>query len=1229
MKSFNHYYTTHDDLKAYLVSQNIQDNRQLLIQVFTSLDDRAEILAMRDSIVSLLPSATLIGATTDGEICSGKVTTMTTVVSMTQFEDTTLKAALVENCAESYENGKILAETLITAETKVLISFSDGLHCNGEAFLEGVSSVSEDVVVAGGLAGDNARFIQTHTFTKDAISSTGSVGVALNNRALYIHTDYSFNWLSIGNKMRVTKAEGNRLYTVNDLSAVDIYQKYLGRDVAANLPAVGIEFPLIIHKEKGMIARAAVLSHEDGSLSFAGNFSTGDEVTFGYGDAEMVLNYSIEAQYAMSERPVESIFIYSCMARRRFMPTLIENEIAPFQQLAEVSGFFTYGEFFSCEEGKALMNQTMTILGMSESSELPKHIELKPATNADLNSYQKSIKALSHLLNVTTKDMDEKHSALKETTELIRAKKESLKQAQEIGHFGSWEIDLVTKKSIWSDESYRIYRVDPEKVEPTLDTFMSRIIEADREKAAEALASLEDGGQKTCELRVKRDDGVEITVLLNAKMIFDKNGQPAKLIGTTLDITEQVDLIQKNRELATIIEKSSTEIYMVNRDTYQFVYVNEEATKKLGYTQEEMLRKDVFDINEKLEQVHVEELKEQLFQKEMVFNRATRVTKDGHKYPVQSYIQLGKYNNRDVIIIISIDITELVTSELKQKRQEKILEQIHDSVVSIDLNGKITHWNHGATEIHGYLPEECIGHSIEMLLPEKEHGQFKWIMQQTLLHGEFHDQVQKLTKSGKVIYADISLTLLSNDVKEPIGFTCYTQDITQKKEIEAQLQEQTKQLNFQAYHDILTELPNRSLFDDRLEQAIVSAQRHGEKFALLFLDLDNFKQINDTLGHHFGDEVLRQVSHRLKSSLRDADSLARLGGDEFTIIVPGLQSSSSAAKVAQNILDVMKPVFEINDHALHISVSIGISLFPKDSTLKHDLLKYADTAMYRAKDEGRDNYQFYASDMTILAFEKAVLERSLRVALEQDQFKIYYQPQIDARNNTLVGMEALVRWEHPEMGFVMPDKFIPLAEETGIIKELDRFVMRQAMQDISGWYKAGLNPGVLSLNLSMKQLMSSDFIAVLKEMRTAYDFVDKKLELEITESQMMHDPMRSIEILQTLHEMDIEIAIDDFGTGYSSLAYLKRLPVDTLKIDRSFIMDLPGDEEDSAISKAVIALAQSLNLTIIAEGVENSAQIEFLLENGCHYIQGFYYSKALNREDMEIFIKNNKIIERS
>jgi diguanylate cyclase (GGDEF)-like protein len=439
-------------------------------------------------------------------------------------------------------------------------------------------------------------------------------------------------------------------------------------------------------------------------------------------------------------------------------------------------------------------------------------------------------------------------------------------------------------------------------------------------------------------------------------------------------------------------------------------------------------------------------------------------------------------------------------------------------------------------------------------------------------------------------------------------------------------QEHIKQrelLEHQAYYDALTELPNRALFQDRLRQTILSSKRNNEMFALLFLDLDQFKKINDSLGHHVGDEVLIQVAKRFKNVLREEDTLSRLGGDEFTIILKNIKSGKSAATVAQKLLNSMKTPLEVSHHTLHISSSIGISIYPNDATTQEDLLKYADTAMYKAKDEGRNNFQFYSSEMTQQAFEKVVMENSLRVAIQEKQFEVYFQPQYDAPNNKIIGMEALVRWIHPHIGIISPMEFIPLAEENGLIVSIDKLVMQEAMQQFSQWYKEGLNPGKLALNLSMRQLNENNFIVDLLKTMKENNFHASWLELEITEGQMMQHPEQSIKKLQRLSDMGIELAIDDFGTGYSSLSYLKKLPLHKLKIDQSFIRDIPGDGDDVAITKAIIAIAKSLNLKLIAEGVETQEQKDFVVTHHCNTIQGYFYSKPITKEAMGKLLHNS------
>jgi len=989
MKTLNTYYSDKKYFQNFITEHNIVDNKRMLIQIFTSYTDETNIAAMLKEIASLFPQAAIIGSTTAGEICSGRVSTGKHVIALTQFENTELNTVFIdgrEEALESFEIGKKLSESIDGEDAKLLITFLDGLNSNGEEYLNGIAALHGDLTIVGGMAGDNGEFRDTFVFNGEHITSHGAVGVVLSNPDLYIHTDYSFNWLPIGKAMTITKVEKNRVYTIDDIPVHDIYEKYLGEEVARELPAIGTAFPLIVEKENGPVSRAMLSTHKDGSLSFAGDLKKGDTVHFGYGDIEMILNGSIETEKNIVGHPIESIFVYSCMARRAFMPNLIESEILPFQELATVTGFFTYGEFFSFHGKYELFNQTMTILGLSESERVEQR-SIHRSKNS-LNEYQKMTKALSHLLNVTTKEAAEELALLKKNTELIKAQKEALDEIQEIGHFGSWEIDLKKDTAKWSKRSFEIYQLDPKTTQPTLDTFLSRVIEQDKNIVYNGLKNLQDGEKKTATVRVKRGDGEIITILLNAKMLFDDEGEPEKIIGTTLDITEQLRLKQENRELADIIEHYSGEVFILELGTFRCLYVNGMAIRKLGYTDEEICHLSILDINRSITNKQLRDMEKKIRANVTVFDRTIYTKKDGSEYPVQIYAQYGKYHNKDAMIIFNIDITHLVAVEKKEIQQAQILEQIHDAVISCDLDNKIIHWNHGATEMLGYNALKMIGKSIEILYPEDEFKKAQWIKMQTLLYGSYHDHIRKVTKEGKIIYADISASVLRDEKKRVIGVTYYSQDITHKKEIEKKLQEQTNKLNFQAYHDPLPQLPNRTLFNDRLEQTIAHAQRHDKKFGVFFIDLDNFKQINDTLGHHIGDEVLKIVAQRLLDCIRDEDTVSRLGGDEFTLLVHELATPESAAKIAEKMLNAMKEKITFGEHKLYVTSSIGISLYPQDSIHKNDLLKYADSAMYKAKEEGRNNYQFYSTEMTNLAVEKAMMEGEVVVKEKENTKKI-------------------------------------------------------------------------------------------------------------------------------------------------------------------------------------------------------------------------------------------------
>ena len=477
-------------------------------------------------------------------------------------------------------------------------------------------------------------------------------------------------------------------------------------------------------------------------------------------------------------------------------------------------------------------------------------------------------------------------------------------------------------------------------------------------------------------------------------------------------------------------------------------------------------------------------------------------------------------------------------------------------------------------------------------------------------------------KNGTWVWILARGKALYDENKKAIRMVGTHTDIT-KETNERAAQQHT--LEHQAHHDALTKLPNRLLFHDRLSQGIEKAKRYKTHLAVFFIDLDRFKQINDSLGHDVGDKVLEEVSDRLMEVTRQNDTLARLGGDEFTILMEDLHKAQDASLLAEKILKSLLEPINIKGHILYISSSIGIALYPEDADDAISLLKYADAAMYKAKDEGRNKFEFYSAEMTRAASKNLLIEASLREALDKEQLEVYYQPQIDGVTDELIGMEALVRWNHPKDGLVSPGVFIPIAEETGLIILIDRWVMQTAIKQVVKWRKDGLNPGKLALNLAMKQLQSKQCTQLITDMLEDAGCKPEWIALEVTEGQIMKNPEQAIVILKEISQMGIELAVDDFGTGYSSLTYLKRLPIDKLKIDQSFVRDLPFDEEDIGISRAIIALSQALYLDVIAEGVETKEQRDFLVENGCRNIQGYFYSKPIPALEMEIFLKEKNI----
>ena len=489
----------------------------------------------------------------------------------------------------------------------------------------------------------------------------------------------------------------------------------------------------------------------------------------------------------------------------------------------------------------------------------------------------------------------------------------------------------------------------------------------------------------------------------------------------------------------------------------------------------------------------------------------------------------------------------------------------------------------------------------------------------------FHD-ISKIDKNTVIQNRDRLIIFVTSVFVLILLFYYYIYTVKYKKFIQSvntrlgrEVQNKTKELQHIANHDSLTGLPNRLLFLDRLEQSIKQSKRNHTSVSVLFLDLDRFKEVNDTYGHDVGDRLLQKVSEKLSSVIREGDTVSRLGGDEFTIIINDLHEND-IINITQKIITLMQEKIFIEDISVYTTFSIGISNFPQDGETPAILLRNADTAMYKAKESGKNQYQFYNPHMTVLALQRASIEHDLRLAIENDELIPYFQVKMDALEEKIIGAEVLVRWNHPSKGLVFPGEFIGIAEDTGLIISIDKIMMQKTLIIMQQWQEEGLLTGTISINLSVKQLEREECLGNLSKLLKQYSVDAKNIELEITENQIMRNPQAAIKILNSIRNLGIHISIDDFGTGYSSLSYLKQLPINKLKIDKSFIDNLPQDTDDVAIVKAIIALAENLGLEIIAEGVESKEQLDFLVSNGCSNIQGYYYSKPLPAKDYKEFL---------
>jgi diguanylate cyclase (GGDEF)-like protein/PAS domain S-box-containing protein len=556
---------------------------------------------------------------------------------------------------------------------------------------------------------------------------------------------------------------------------------------------------------------------------------------------------------------------------------------------------------------------------------------------------------------------------------------------------------------------------------------------------------------------------------------------------------------------------------------------------------------------------------------------------------------------------------ERVRAQEAIEGRERELRAVMDSVPAMicyaDTGLRLAYANQRYADWVGWSREALLGRHVREIVGAETFALMEPHLQQVLAGQEVRYERRERRRDGTP--RDFEVHYVPNfDARGAVcGYFVMLNDVTERKKDE-------EMLYFLANHDQLTRLPNRNLFNEHLQLAVAQAGRNHEKLATLFIDLDRFKKVNDTLGHETGDLLLQQVATRFRSALRESDLVARLGGDEYTVLMRPVREVQEVAACAQKLINVLAQPFEVNAHELYVTCSVGISMYPDDGKDAATLLKNADIAMYRAKDQGKNNYQFFSSEVNAASFEHLMLETSLRRALEREEFVLDFQPIVDLRTRRVTGMEALVRWRHPDLGLVPPVKFIPLAEETGLIVPIGQWVLEQACRQACALQRQGSPALHVAVNLSARQFRQKDLVRSVTEVLARTGLDPRNLELEVTESSVMENAGDAIRTLHELKAMGIHLSIDDFGTGYSSLSYLKRFPIDALKVDQSFVRDIITDQDDAAIASAIIAMGHSLRLTLIAEGVETEEQLAFLRERDCHKAQGYLFGRPMPAEQL-------------
>ena len=809
-----------------------------------------------------------------------------------------------------------------------------------------------------------------------------------------------------------------------------------------------------------------------------------------------------------------------------------------------------------------------------------------------------------------------------EQLDRIRRREQQLSEAQKITHLGSWEWDVASGHVVWSDELYRILGFEPESIPATYDSFVERVHTGDRETLEKAVRQALDDLQPVSfhYFRVMRPDGSFRIVRGQLEVMFDEAGQALSMIGTCHDVTEQkwaeAALRASEQRFFKIFQATPDLLSITSLKDGSYLEVNEAFLRVLGFQRPEVVGRPAPELGvwaDERERAEVLRVLEE--QGEVRDFEARFKAKNDREVVGLVSAEIIEINGAPFILTLFKDISERKRLEEDRARLAAIVESSDDAIMATDADGVITSWNAGAEKIFGYQASEMRGRHLSVLVPPERAEEISRLHQSVRNEEQVtHFDTEHIRKDGRQIYVSLTMSPIKSAQGAIVGTSCIARDVTERTQME-------ETIKHQAQHDTLTDLPNRKLFMDFLALELAQARRNRRNLAVLFMDLDHFKQINDTLGHQAGDLLLQAVAQRLKRCVRESDTVARIGGDEFNVLMPDLTQSDDVGTVVGKIMGVFDTPFLLDNVEVSATTSVGISMFPEDGDSSLDLVQKADSAMYVAKQSSGNTYQFYNSEINTRTVSRQKMERLLRDAVQKGELELLFQPQVQVDGGQVVGAEALLRWRHPEEGLLLPAQFLAVAEETGAIVPIGEWVIFTACAQMKSWQRKGYDFAV-TVNLSNRQFHQPNLLDMASRALSETGLDPHSLELDITEKAIMDNLDFSIRNMRRLTDMGVSFSVDDFGVGSSSLQWIKQLPICKLKIDRSFIKDIATEPNDLAVVSAVICMSHNLKMKVNAVGVESQEQLTLIRNYGCDEMQGDLISKPLPAQEFEKLVAN-------